>query len=119
MPLPPFFFLAAVTDLLVLASLPSTSGEAVSESLQFIISLIGHAEKHPERAGDLAAPLAQIAQLGGRRPQELTAWLRRLVLGSAADGSSEIKSNIGLLRKLVDLLTLPTWYVCVVKPVVV
>ncbi len=101
-----------MTDLLVLASLPSTSGEAVTESLQFIISIIAHAEKNPENSGDLAALLSQISQLG-ERPSELSAWLRRMVLVSATEGSSEIKSNVGLLRKLVDLLTVPGWYVCV------
>ena len=59
---------------------------------------------------DLGALLAQPSQLGGQTP-ELTAWLRRLVLGSAAHGSSDIKGNIALLRKLVDLLTVPGWYV--------
>ena len=53
-------------------------------------------------------PLAQISQLGAM-PGEFTSWLRRLVMGSSAESSADVRSNIALLRKFVDLLTVPTW----------
>ena len=95
----------ALTELLLLAGLSSTSGEAVTQSLQFVISILTHAQKSPQA---LATPLTQIGQLGGMSA-ELTAWLRRLVLGSSAEGSSEIRNNMVRLRKMVDLLVVPEW----------
>lgn len=102
------FLPSGITDLLLLATLPSTSAEAVTQSLQFIMSVLTCAEKAKEEALDLVGPLTQISKLGSM-PKELTAWLRRLVLGSSAEGSTEVRNNVALLRKLVDLLTSPGW----------
>ena len=105
-----FFSPSGITDLLLLAALPSTSSEAISESLHFLISILTLAEKAPpEKGPDLSKALSQISALGDLSSTQLTNWLKRLVLGSSADGSSAMKNSITLLHKFIEPLAKPDW----------
>ena len=85
----------------------------MAEGLQFLISVLTQAEKSPNKAQDLSRLISQISSFGGLSPDKLTKWLRRVVLGSAVDGSSDVRRNTSLLRKFIELLTKPDWCVCV------
>ena len=43
--------------------------------------------------------------------EKLQSWLRRLVIGSVSDSTSDVVGHIKLLHKFVDLLTKEDWLV--------
>ena len=98
-----------LSDLVMLAAKPTTSGSALTECLKFLIKTLKLAEKSPNEA-HLNALSNQVASLSNLPPDRLGTWLKRLVVGSSADSATEVAANMSLLHKFVELLTSPDWY---------
>lgn len=101
-----------LSNLLVLHTLPhpTTSGEAIREGLKFLTNILTQAEKTSDRSHDLSRILQQVSSIGALSPEDLTVWLKRLVIGSpGSDASSDVKKNVALLRGFVELLAKPEW----------
>ena len=88
----------------MLAASPTTTGAAIAESLKFLSKCLHLAEKGHMEA-HLVVVVKQMSGISELPTARLQSWLRRLVVGSSADGPSEVAANVLLLRKFVELLT--------------
>jgi len=93
-----------VMDLVLLAAHPDTSPIAITKSLEFFSQVLQLSEKTPT-APHLISLSNQISSIATLPSTQVTGWLRRLVLGSSADGPSDVSTNCGLLKEVVELLT--------------
>ncbi len=101
----------------MLAASPMASSTAITESLKFLSKVLHLAEKATSSGkplGDsphLEVLVRQVSGLALLPPEQLSTWIRRLVVGSPADNEMDAETNTSLLRKLMEVLSKEEWWV--------
>ena len=97
-----------LTDLLLLASLPSTEGSAITEGFKFMNEVLKHALKTPDEAY-VGVLIQQISSLSQLTHEQLGCVVKKLVVPASEDEAAKIAVNTSLLHTFVERLTNPEW----------
>ena len=97
-----------MTDLLLLASLPTTEGSAITEAFKFVNEVLRHALKTPDEAY-VVVLTQQISSLSQLTQEQLGGVVKKLVLPSGKDEAATIAVNTALLHTFVERLTNADW----------